>query len=194
MGLLPSVMDRWGGKIASSLKSADVASGQSNAFQGLSKSVRKILQISIMAWGAYLVILGEMSGGVIFAATMISGRALAPFEQFIGSWDRIAHARSANENIDRILAEPSSQENIVELPEPKGAVSVEGLTYSPSELPNAKPVLDEISFGIGAGKTLAIIGPSGAGKSTLAKAVVGAVNPESGFVRLDGADNCFSKC
>lgn len=187
MGLLPSVMERWGQKMATSLQKGDVAAGQTSTFYGISKSVRKMLQILIMACGAYLVLAGDVSGGVIFAASMISGRALAPVEQVIGGWDRITHARTANANLKAYLADSEQPHDLVQLPEPIGHVSVEGLSYSPSQIPNAKPVLDEVSFDLPPGKILAVIGPSGAGKSTVAKALVGAIAPDSGQIMLDGA-------
>jgi ATP-binding cassette subfamily C protein len=187
MGLLPSVMERWGQKMATSLQKSDVAAGQSSSFYGLSKSVRKVLQILIMATGAYLVLAGDISGGVIFAASMISGRALAPVEQVIGGWERIAHARTANENLKNYLAGDQHPHDLVQLPDPQGHISVENLCYSPSKIPNAKPVLDAVTFDLPPGKILAVIGPSGAGKSTVAKALVGAVTPDSGQIMLDGA-------
>ncbi|MCJ8308714.1 MAG: type I secretion system permease/ATPase [Rhizobiaceae bacterium] len=187
MGLLPSVMERWGQKMATSLQKGDVAAGQTSTFYGISKSVRKMLQILIMACGAYLVLKGDVSGGVIFAASMISGRALAPVEQVIGGWDRITHARTANANLKAYLADAEMPHDLVQLPQPIGHVSVEGLSYSPSQIPNAKPVLDEVSFDLPPGKILAVIGPSGAGKSTVAKALVGAITPDSGQIMLDGA-------
>lgn len=187
MGLLPAVMDRWGGRMATALKSGDDAASQSNTFYGISKSVRVILQICIMGWGAFLVIQGEISGGVIFAASMLSSKALAPFEAVIGGWDRIAAARIANANIEKFLGD-GMPEQPMRLPEPVGHISVRDLCYSPSEAPNAKPVLDNVSFDLQAGKILAVIGPSGAGKSTVAKALVGAIKYDSGQVMLDGAE------
>ncbi|MEM1318454.1 MAG: ABC transporter transmembrane domain-containing protein, partial [Pseudomonadota bacterium] len=120
MGLLPSVMQRWGARMGASLASGDAAAGQASAFYGTSKALRKILQIAIMAWGAYLVIDGQISGGVIFAASMISGRALAPFEQVIGGWDRISQARSAQGNLETFLAEQAERPETMRLPEPTG--------------------------------------------------------------------------
>ncbi|MEE9313268.1 MAG: type I secretion system permease/ATPase [Rhizobiaceae bacterium] len=188
MGLLPAVMDRWGARMATALKVGDDAAGQSSAFYGISKSVRKILQIVIMGWGAYLVINGEISGGVIFAASMLSSRALQPFEQVIGGWDRISAARIANANLEKFLEGAENDEEPLRLPNPVGHISVQNLMYNPSEIPNAKPVLDDVSFDLVAGKVLAIIGPSGAGKSTVAKALVGAIDCNSGQIRLDGAE------
>jgi ATP-binding cassette subfamily C protein len=45
-----------------------------------------------------------------------------------------------------------------------------------------------LSFSVNAGECVAIIGPSQAGKSTLARLIVGAIQPRSGVVRIDGAD------
>ena len=188
MGLLPAVMDRWGSKMAMALKTGDDAAGQTSAFYGISKSVRKILQIVIMAWGAYLVIGGEISGGVIFAASMISSRALQPFEQVIGGWERIAATRIAYSNLEEFLKGAENEEAPLRLPDPVGHIAVEGLSFNPSKVENAKPILDNVSFNLEAGKILAIIGPSGAGKSTIAKALVGAIDCDGGQIRLDGAE------
>ena len=187
MGLLPNVTERWGHRMSDALQKSDVAAGQTSVYYGISKSVRKMLQIGIMATGAFLVLSGEISAGVIFAASMISGRALAPVEQVIGGWDRISNARMAHANLKAFLAETPAAHDLVQLPDPQGYVSVQGLTYAPSTIANARPVLDDINFEIAAGKILAVIGPSGAGKSTIAKALVGAIKPDSGQIMLDGA-------
>ncbi len=188
MGLLPSIMERWGGNMAMALRTSDESAIQSSTFYGISKSVRKMIQVAIMAWGAYLVILGDVSAGVIFAASMLSSRALAPFEQIIGGWDRIAQARVSNVRINELLEGESGEEGKIELPKPTGHLSVENLVWNPNEEGAGPPVLDGVSFDLEAGKTLAIIGPSGAGKSTIAKAIVGAIDLNEGQVCLDGAD------
>lgn len=187
MGLLPAIMTRWGNRMADALQAGDVAANQTATFYGISKSVRKIVQIVIMAWAAYLAIRGDISAGVIFASSMLTARALTPIEQVIGSWDRITHARMAHDNLKQFLADGETPADTVRLPDPTGQISVQGLVYNPSAGSSARPILDEISFELEAGKILAIIGPSGAGKSTLARALVGAITPDSGQVMLDGA-------
>lgn len=47
--------------------------------------------------------------------------------------------------------------------------------------------LDDVSFEVGAGETVALIGPNGAGKTTVFNAVCGLVRPASGHIRLDGS-------
>lgn len=188
MGLLPSIMERWGYSMALSMKTGDEAASQSSMYYGISKSFRKILQIGIMAWGAWLVISGEISGGVIFAASMISGRALQPIEQVIGGWERIQMARSANQRINDLLDSTPDAEDRIRLPAPIGHIQVQNLVWNPSGDPTAKPVLDSVSFDVPAGTALAVVGPSGAGKSSIAKALVGAIDLNEGQIRLDGAD------
>src|SRR5262249_31836003 len=74
----------------------------------------------------------------------------------------------------------------MKLPAPRGQVAVEGVTFAPPG--SNKLVLRGISFVVEPGERLAVIGPSGAGKSTLARLLTGVWKPNTGTVRLDGAD------
>jgi ATP-binding cassette subfamily B protein len=50
------------------------------------------------------------------------------------------------------------------------------------------PILDQVSFSVAAGETLAVVGPSGSGKSTIADLLLRLLDPDAGVVRLDGHD------
>lgn len=186
MGLLPNIMNWWGSKTVESLNAADAAAERSAMFYGLSRFVRQSLQVLMMAWGAFLVILGDMSGGLIFAASMISSRALMPIEQVIGGWSNIAEARAAYERITDFLARRQDIRPATALPNPKGIISVENLVYETGCAQLCNRILNGISFSVYPGTILAVVGPSGAGKSTLARLLVGAIAPSSGAIRLDG--------
>lgn len=72
------------------------------------------------------------------------------------------------------------------LPAVAGEIRVENCVVTP---PGAEsPVIKGISFVLEPGMHLAIVGPSAAGKSTLARALLGLYMPDSGAVRLDGAE------
>jgi phospholipid/cholesterol/gamma-HCH transport system ATP-binding protein len=58
---------------------------------------------------------------------------------------------------------------------------------------NDMKVLDDVSFGVKAGETLAILGPSGVGKTVTLTHVVGLMKPDSGRIMVDGQDITFMK-
>lgn len=157
---------------------------------GGAKAVRFGLQIAILGMGAYLVIERELSPGLIIAASIMMGRALAPFEQAIGAWRTIVGAQQAWARVRGLLAPGADaagrEEGAGALPSPKGALAVEGVTYRPR--PDAAPVLQDIAFTAEPGRIVGITGPSGSGKSTLARLLVGLDRPSEGTVTVDGID------
>ena len=185
MGLLPSIMVRWGLKTAVSLNRADESSTYASLFYGLGRFVRQSLQVLAMAWGAYLVLNGDMSGGMIFAASMILGKTLQPIEQLIGAWQALKQVKTAWEALDEVMECLQDHYAPTTLPEPEGLLSVEQLSYSPDGHVGKKPVLSDISFQLEPGTIMAVIGPSGSGKSTLARILSGSISQTSGAVRLD---------
>jgi len=136
--------------------------------------------------GAWLALIGEITPGVMIAASILMGRALVPVEQAIGGWRSALAARVAYRRVrDHVAALPPRGQAMA-LPAPSGRLEVVGLTYLH---PGAsRPVLRSIEFNLAPGESLGIVGPSGAGKTTLARLLVGNLRPHSGHARLDAAD------
>ena len=61
----------------------------------LTRTVRQAVQVVMLALGAWLVIRGEATPGMMIATTILLGRALAPVEQVVGSWRVLAEGRAA---------------------------------------------------------------------------------------------------
>jgi len=93
MSFRSTLSARWRALISSSLKAEELSTARKASYVGSSKAIRQILQISLLATGAYLVLQGSMSGGMIFAASMLGGKVLQPIEQIIGAWENIISAR-----------------------------------------------------------------------------------------------------
>lgn len=155
------------------------------AFTGLSKILRLALQSIILTVGALLVIDDRASGGVIFAASILSGRALAPVDQAIGNWKNMIAARNGWQRLTELLDKVKPLAEVATtLPPPVGRLEVEALFVG---APGSQvPIVNGVRFALSAGDACGVIGPSGAGKSTLGKALVGIWPALRGHVRLDG--------
>lgn len=156
------------------------------AMSTVTRVFRQVVQILMTAVGAYLVITGETTSGVMIAASMLLGRALAPIEQIVGSWKILAEGRLAFQRLKPLLDEVMSKTEQMELPTPKGQLVAQGLVYRAPK--SERVLLGGISLQLDPGESLAILGPSGAGKSTLVRLLLGLWKPAAGVVRLDGVD------
>jgi len=186
MGMLSNLMERWFKLHARFLHLQAVASEKAGIVGAVTKFVQTSLQSLVLGFGALLVLENKISAGMMIAASILVGRALAPVQQLIGVWKSWSSTRSAYERLSKLLSENPERVAGMELPKPTGAVSVEGVT---AMAPGSKNmVLKGVTFAIGAGDVLGIVGPSGCGKSTLARLLVGVWPAAMGKVRLDGAD------
>ncbi|MDB5438953.1 MAG: type secretion system permease/ATPase [Caulobacteraceae bacterium] len=167
--------------LAAQQRLSNVAGGMS----GLTRTIRMLLQSLVLATGAYLVISDKATGGVIFASSIISSRALAPVELAIGNWKGFAAARQSWTRLTDLLRAFPAEVSGTKLPPPASQLQVEAVSIAP---PGAQRLtVQDVSFQLTAGDGLGIIGPSASGKSTLARALVGVWKPVRGVVRLDGA-------
>ena len=182
MGMINSIGARWHQMNARVIGLQTRASRRVGLLHSVSKSARIGLQVVIYAVGAYLAITHATTAGVMIAASIVMGRALAPLDQAMAAYKQSLEARAAYRRIRTTLANPSPEH--MPLPTPKGELAAEDVSFSLQE----RPVLQNISFSLKAGTALAVIGPSASGKSTLCRLLMGIWPPASGTIRLDGAD------
>jgi ATP-binding cassette subfamily C protein EexD len=186
MGMLETLMDRWGRRQRNVLLLQSRASDRGAIVSTISKSFRILVQSLVLGLGAYLAVEQQLGVGLVFAGSVLLGRALAPIDLIIGSWKGFIAARSQYSRLNDILDKQLAQPERMSLPAPQGHVQVENLVVT---APGSKtPIIKNISFSVPAGCMVGIIGPSAAGKSTLARALMGVWVPQHGVVRLDGAD------
>lgn len=191
MGMTGTIAQHWqrANHHVTSLQS--LASYRSASVQAITKFARLSLQIAITGWGAYLALHNEITSGSIIAASILAGRALAPFDAAIGIWKSLVEARTSYERLNHTLSTMVTRPRGISLPVPEGRLSVEKLVYALPGRPRA--ILRGVDFTLEPGEVVGVIGPSAAGKSTLAKLIVGTWKPQAGAVRLDGGDVCHWK-
>lgn len=139
----------------------------------------------MLALGAYLVLLGQVTPGVMIAGSILLGRALAPVEQVVNQWAMIQRARRGWDNLAELLSEVPEDDVQIELPRPSARIDVQQLTVIPPG--GRQATLRLVSFSVVPGEAVGVIGSSGSGKSTLARALTGVWQPAGGKIRLDGA-------
>ncbi len=186
MGMMGHVESAWREHQHAAAKDSQHANKRSYVIQSISRVLRLMVQIGVTGVGGYLALYNELSVGGMIAGSILVGRALAPFENAIGIWKSWIATRESYARLNRAISSSKAIERgTLELPEPRGIVTVENLIFTP---PNSAPIIKGVTFGIKPGESLGIIGPSAAGKSTLAKLIIGLLPPNHGAARLDGAE------
>ncbi|MDR4652545.1 MAG: type I secretion system permease/ATPase [Nitrosomonas sp.] len=186
MGMLPNLQARWNKLHSRFLNLQAEASEKAGIVTAISKSTTVALQSLMLGLGALLVLENQISPGMMIAASILMGRAIAPVQLLISVWKQFGGARSAYDRLTKLLEQHPAREPGMTLPKPTGAVSVENVTAAP---PGSRvPVIKGLNLSLTAGEVLGIVGPSGSGKSTLARLLVGVWPAAAGKVRLDGAD------
>jgi ATP-binding cassette subfamily C protein len=165
----------------------EVAQRRNELVMLISKPARAMAQVLIMGSAAWLVLEQTRSPAIIFATTLLFGRALAPIEGAIAGWKAFAMALAAYHRLNDIMAAVTPVANSKSLADrPKGSLIVNNVGAA---LPGSGHVmLRGVSFRLAPGECLGIIGPSGSGKSTLGKIIAGISAPTIGSVLLDSID------
>ncbi len=186
MGMQAAVSGRWAQVNREYMRGQRRLSDVSGSLSTVSKIFRMALQSGVLALGAYLVITGAASGGVILASSILVSRALAPAELAIQHWKAFVTARQSWRRLGELLARLPAGDEPLALPAPRSDLRVEGVWIVPPG--TQRVVVQEVGLGLRAGQALGVIGPSACGKSSLVRAMVGVWPTSRGSVRLDGAD------
>ncbi|MBL4919374.1 type I secretion system permease/ATPase [Tabrizicola sp. DMG-N-6] len=140
----------------------------------------------VIFFGAPMVMTGDMSTGVLVAASMLSSRMLAPLASVTQILNRWQQASVAREALDRLLALPADtpdDERRIHRPVIEGRFRLEDAIFSHD---GKTPVLRVGRLDIAPGERIAVLGRNGAGKSTLLSALAGLLEPMGGEIRVDG--------
>ncbi len=185
MGMTRAAVASWQVRHDQMLDAQAQLGAGSSRLTAIARITRQGLQIVMLALGAWLVIDVHASPGIMVAATILLGRALQPVEQLIGGWKSLIDARGAWQRLSERPALLSANANL-ELPAPSGRIEVENIVFSAGAQRPA--LIRRVAFAVEAGESLGVIGPSASGKTTLIRLMLGIWKPQSGAIRLDGAD------
>jgi ATP-binding cassette subfamily B protein len=144
-----------------------------------------LLRNGLLLLMLYLVVTGELTVGQFFTFFLYSFFVFGPLQELGNIINIYRETEVSLENFGRIIAMP--KEKTPDNPVPVGRIrelAFEDVSFKHRTA--AGRALENISFRIRLGQTIAFVGPSGAGKTTLVKLLVGLYNPETGRILYNG--------
>jgi len=147
-----------------------------------------LAQGAVLLVGARMVTSGELSVGGFVAFNLYLGMLVTPLRS-LGMWiGQAQRATASGERIFQVMDEPeeiAELEDAVELPAGGGDLRFEHVRF---EYLEGRPVLDDVTLDVPAGRTIALIGQTGSGKTTLTSLVPRFYDATAGRVLVDGTD------
>jgi len=146
--------------------------------QGSSMNILKQSILFILLW---LIFRNFLSTGELITTQFISTSIFAPLQELGNIILLYRETASSLQSFDELMQKPVERK-------PKNAVTVgslETLSFDRVSFKHKTAVansIDDLSFSVGKGETIAFVGPSGSGKSTLVKLLVGLYKPGSGKI------------
>ncbi len=173
-----------------------------NAFKAAVASIRMTTIMSLLVgfvifggivfvlWlGAQDVITGVMTAGTLSQFVMYAIMAATSVGALSTVWSELKKAAGALERIIELMnTESTIKDPAVPIKLAKtvlGNVHLENVHFAYPSRPDLN-VLQDISFEVVPGQTVALVGPSGSGKSTLFQLLMRFYEPQSGAIKLDG--------
>lgn len=150
-----------------------------------------IVVACILVYGGSLIINNKGQGGLqagsFIAFIAIFSQVIRPAKAMVIALANIQRGQAAGERIIQVLDTP------VEVDDRPGALTLTSFEeaihfHQVSFRYNEKPVLQDISFSLSKGKTVALVGPSGVGKSTIADLIPRFYDVTAGSISIDGRD------
>lgn len=159
--------------------------------RSLSAFLVQLAAILVLGFGAWRVMNGHLSVGMLLALQMLMAAFFAPFSQMINSGMQIQTLKIDMQRLDDVLQNridslflKSVTAGKKEEEKLKGDISLEKITFGYSPLDD--PLIKDLSLSVKAGQKIALVGKTGSGKSTLAKLFSGLFKPWSGQILFDG--------
>jgi ATP-binding cassette subfamily B protein len=170
-----------------------IFSGQviNNMLVIFSSTIEAVATTALLWFGAWQVIQNQLTIGQLVAFNMLLSNVIHPFQRLIVLWNQLQEVIIAVERINDVIdAEPEEdleRQTRQTLPPMRGHIRFDRVTfrYHPESESNT---IENLSFEVQPGQTVALVGRSGSGKTTISKLVLGLYPPTEGKILIDGYD------
>ncbi|MBM7603534.1 ATP-binding cassette subfamily B protein [Metabacillus crassostreae] len=166
-----------------------ITSGIWAKFFPLMELIGNICVVALLAYGSVLVIRGSLQPGELVAFFSLVWYLMMPIMHLGFVINLFSQSKASGERLLEILEADESirdQENTVPINNIKGHVAFDTVSLRYQE--EDALALSDISFEVGAGKTIGLIGATGSGKTSLTQLMTRFYKPSSGQIFIDGRD------
>ncbi len=147
-----------------------------------------ISMVAVVVIGAVLVQAGQLRIGDLVAFTGFATLLISRLDQITGFVNQIFDARAKLEAFYRLedaVGDRAEAAGARDIGRVRGDIEFDHVGFRFS---GSGAGVDDVSFSVGAGQTVAIVGPTGAGKTTLINLLQRVREPQAGAIRIDGVD------
>ena len=154
-------------------------------------TLQSLISQSTQLFGVWLVIQNQLTIGQLVAFNMLVGNVVSPFQRLIALWSQFQEIQVAVERLDDVVNYPAEQDlasgNLIYLPKIEGHIRFEEVTFR-YNIESEANTIENLSFEIKPGQTVALVGRSGSGKTTISKLLLGLYQPTQGKIYVDNQD------
>lgn len=185
----PQLKQTWGDYLSTYLASNFKARQLSNTYNTIANSLEQIQTLTILCYGAWLVMHTDyFTIGMLVAFQMFASRLSQPVLRMVGLWQEFQQTNIAMRRLGDIMDTPTEPYSLAPLTERSGSGKIEFQNVSFQYSDDLPLLYSGFNFKIAPGECVTIMGPSGCGKSTLTKLLQGFYIPTSGRILLNDRD------
>ena len=154
-----------------------------------SSTIQRIVQLSVIVVGVYMIAAGKLSMGGLIACMLLSTRSVGPFAKLGSLLTQFQNAQVAMKALTALFDTPNEYQDekaFISRESFDGSLEFKNVSF---KYPNSGlNSLQQASFKLSAGEHIAVLGRVGSGKSTIAKLALGLFEASDGEIRIDGVD------
>ena len=159
------------------------------SFTGSNRFFQGLMYLVTFVFGGFLIANGKMQTGDLAMYALYIGIFISPIQILVELMEMMQKGLSGFKRFREVMEtdpEIVNAEDARPLEDAKGLVEYENVSFHYSD--DDTPVLENVSFSIPAGKSIALVGPSGSGKSTICSLLPRFYDVTGGRITVDGKD------